>query len=236
MGLQKFANNAAGTTTTVLAIAGTTFTLQSGEGAEFPTLAVGDYCYVRLGTDALNEVVKVTARSADTLTCVATTLAWAALTPVVLCVSKEMLNGLAQSSDALLLGMALARMRGLTASDSGVFMAHGDKTVDDDLKVVPQSSPNMTVKVKIGACVVLGVFSGTTIEVDVAVPAPATNNRYTILQISTAGVISKKDGAESGSPTAPTVDADNYKIATILLTTAHTDIDGADITDDRNAI
>jgi len=236
MGLQKFANNAAGTTTTALAIGGTTFTLQSGEGAEFPTLAVGDYCYVRLGTDALNEVVKVTARSTDTLTCAATTLAWAALTPVVLCVSKEMLNALAQNTDALLLGMAIARTRGLTASDSGVFMAHGDKTLDNDLQVVQQASPDMSVKVKIGAGVVLGVVTGTTIDVDVAISAPATNNRITIIQISQDGVISKKNGTEAGSPTAPTVDTNNYKLGTVLLSTSHTDIDTADITDNRSPI
>lgn len=236
MGLQKFSNNASGTTTTALAIGGTTFTLQSGEGGEFPVLPTDSFCYVRLGTDALNEVVKVTARSGDVFTCVATTLAWAAGVPCVLTVSKEMLEGLAQASDMQVVGMALARMRGLTAADSGVFMAHGDKTVDDDLKVVAQSSPNMTVKVKAGACVVLGFVTGTPVDVDVAVTAPPTNNRYTIIQISTVGVITKKDGTEAGSPVVPDPDANNYRLCSILCSVAMTDIENADCTDDRTAI
>lgn len=98
MGLQKFANNAAGTTTTALLIGGTGFTLQSGEGAEFPSLTGDEYCYVRIGTDGLNEVVKVTARTTDTLTCEATTMAWSAGTPVVLTVSAELLGDLAQNN------------------------------------------------------------------------------------------------------------------------------------------
>ena len=97
MGLVKFTNNATGTTTTSLSSGGTTFTLQSGQGALFPTLLSGEYCYVRLGTDSLNEVVKVTARSGDVFTCVATTSAWAAGTPVILSMAAETLSDMAQT-------------------------------------------------------------------------------------------------------------------------------------------
>lgn len=96
MGIQKFANNAEGTTTTPIAIGGTSFSLQSGQGAEFPTLSAGAYFYGRLGSNSLNEVVKVTARTSDTLTCEAATMAWAAGTAFILCTSAEMLDEFAQ--------------------------------------------------------------------------------------------------------------------------------------------
>ena len=236
MALQKFANNAQGSLLASIIAGAVSFQLESGEGAEFPTLGVGDYCYVRIGSDASNEVVKVTAKSTDTFTCVATTGAWAAGTQVALTVSSEMLRVFAQNTDTQIIGMAIARMRGLTASDSGVFMAHGDKTVDDDLKVVAQSSPNMTVKVKVGSCVVLGYVTGTTIDVDLTVTAPPTNNRYTIIQISTVGVLSVKNGTEAGSPVVPDPDAGNYRLCSILCSVAMTDIENADCTDDRTPI
>lgn len=236
MALQKFANNAQGSLLASIIAGAVSFQLGSGEGAEFPSLNPGEYCYVRIGNDASNEVVKVTARSSDTFTCDAVAGPWAAGSQVALTVSSEMLRVFAQNTDAQILGTAIARMRGLTAADSGVFLAHGDITVDDDLKVVAQSSPNMTVKVKAGSCVVLGYITGTTIDVDVAVTAPSTNNRYTIIQISTAGVISAKNGAEAGSPVVPSADANNYRLGTILCSVAMTDIENADCTDNRNAI
>lgn len=236
MALQKFANNAQGTLLATITASAASFQLQSGEGAEFPALGFGEYCYVRIGSDSSNEVVKVTARSSDTFTCVPTINGWVSGTPVTLTVSAELMRGLAQNNDLAVYGMAIARMRGAGPSSSGVILASGDITVDSDLKVVAQSTPNMSVVVKAGACIVLGVFTGTSIDVTVAIAAPTVNNRITILQINQDGVITAKHGTEATSPVAPTVDANNYKLGQVLLGITATDIENADCTDNRNAI
>ena len=76
MGVQLFANGAAATLSGTLAQGGTTMTLAVGTGAKFPSITGSDYFYVTLFTkDAFAaeqtiEVVKVTARTGDTLTLV----------------------------------------------------------------------------------------------------------------------------------------------------------------------
>lgn len=132
-------------------------------------------------------------------------------------------------------GMAIARMRGAGSDDSGVITATGDLT-ETDLKVVAQASPNMTVKVNAGVCIVEGMFTGISSAVDIAITAPTTNNRITIIQISQAGEVTKKDGTEAGSPVAPDPDANNYKLGQVLCTVAMTDIENTDCTDSRTTI
>jgi hypothetical protein len=94
----KFANNAESTLDGGIGSGATSFSVASGHGARFPTLAAGEYFYVRLGSDANNEVVKVTARSTDTLTCEATSSAWNDTTPVILTINKEILDELKQTN------------------------------------------------------------------------------------------------------------------------------------------
>lgn len=70
MGL-KVTNNAFGTLNAGINSSATTIVLSAGEGARFPTLVAGDYFYATLIDTANNlEIVKVTARSTDTLTVV----------------------------------------------------------------------------------------------------------------------------------------------------------------------
>ena len=67
----KVTNNAYGTLSAGIASGDTTITLDGGQGARFPTLGAGDYFYVTLVDTANNiEVVKVTARSTDSMTVV----------------------------------------------------------------------------------------------------------------------------------------------------------------------
>lgn len=67
----KFANNAATTLAAGIASGATSITVATGAGALFPTLAAGDHFYATLVDSAQNiEIVKVTARSTDTLTVV----------------------------------------------------------------------------------------------------------------------------------------------------------------------
>lgn len=70
MGL-KVTNNAFGTLNAGINSSATTIVLASGQGARFPSLGAGDYFYATLIDTSNNlEIVKVTARSTDTMTVV----------------------------------------------------------------------------------------------------------------------------------------------------------------------
>ena len=67
----KVTNNAFGTLSAAINTTATTITLDSGQGSRFPTLGAGDYFYGTLVDTSNNlEIVKVTARSTDSLTAV----------------------------------------------------------------------------------------------------------------------------------------------------------------------
>ena len=65
----KVTNNAFGTLSAGISTSDTTVTLDSGQGARFPTLGAGDYFYGTIVDTSNNlEIVKVTARSTDSMT------------------------------------------------------------------------------------------------------------------------------------------------------------------------
>ena len=65
----KVTNNAFGTISAGINTSATTVTVDSGQGARFPTLGSGDYFYATLIDTSNNlEVIKVTARSTDSMT------------------------------------------------------------------------------------------------------------------------------------------------------------------------
>jgi len=67
----KVTNNAYGTLSTGIDSSATTITLDGGQGSRYPSLGAGDYFYATLIDTANNlEVVKVTARSSDSMTVV----------------------------------------------------------------------------------------------------------------------------------------------------------------------
>lgn len=71
MRLVKFANNAMSKLAANVSAVGTTITLLPGDGSKFPALTTGQYFMATLvKVDGTTEVVKVTARSSDTLTVV----------------------------------------------------------------------------------------------------------------------------------------------------------------------
>ena len=70
MGIQ-LKNNASGTLATAINASDTGIVLTTGNGASFPTLGASDYFYATLIDTSNNlEIVKVTARSTDTMTVV----------------------------------------------------------------------------------------------------------------------------------------------------------------------
>lgn len=67
----KVSNNAFGTLSAGINTASTTVTLDAGQGARFPSLGAGDYFFATLVDTSNNlEIVKVTARSTDSMTVV----------------------------------------------------------------------------------------------------------------------------------------------------------------------
>ena len=67
----KFTNNATATLAASITTSSTSLTVTTSQGALFPTLAAGDYFYATLVDSSNNiEIVKITARSGDTLTAV----------------------------------------------------------------------------------------------------------------------------------------------------------------------
>src|ERR1041385_3634021 len=72
MAQQKFANNASAKLASAITPSDTTIVLVSGQGALFPTLSGGDWFTVTLvsADGTTEEIVKITARAAETLTAV----------------------------------------------------------------------------------------------------------------------------------------------------------------------
>lgn len=66
----KYTNNASSTLASGITDTATSLTVATGEGAEFPPLASGDYFFGTLVGTSTTEIVKVTARSSDTMTIV----------------------------------------------------------------------------------------------------------------------------------------------------------------------
>ena len=90
---QLFFNNATSTLASSISAGATSFTVASGQGAEFPVTS-GNYFYATIDS----EVVKVTARDVDTFTCEETVSAHSAGDVVAHYVTAEMLQDLAQAS------------------------------------------------------------------------------------------------------------------------------------------
>ena len=151
------------------------------------------------------------------------------------------INGVEVSASvaaATLAAVAVAALVGATSASSGVVGGGSGTTI---LKATAQSAPNLTVQVAAGTCFIAGVFTGiaTATASLTGFAAPATNPRKDIVQISNAGVISRKAGTEGASPTAPTVDAGNLKLAEVYNRVGQTSVKNTDdatngyITDSR---
>lgn len=123
-----------------------------------------------------------------------------------------------------LAALAVLQLVGVDATANGVIGG------DAWLKTTAQASPNLTVKVSAGTCFVAGVLAGDTDGVAslTGFAAPSANPRIDIVQISNAGVITRKAGAENASPTAPTVDAGNLKLAEVYNRVGQTSVKNTD--------
>lgn len=99
-----FTNNASAPIASSITTSSTSITVSSGQGAEFPVLAGSDYFIATLVDTSNNiEIVKVTARSSDTMTVVraqegTTARAYAAGSLLELRITAAVLNNLVQAS------------------------------------------------------------------------------------------------------------------------------------------
>lgn len=103
-----------------------------------------------------------------------------------------------------------------------------------DLQVT-ENVPDMTVNVLVGQAMINFVPVRLATEfTTAAITAPTGgNSRIDLVQIDENGSVEIKTGTPSGSPSAPSADADAIPLATILLTTGMTQITNGDITDAR---
>lgn len=90
----KFSNNAATTLSATVSAGATSFTV--ADAAAFPTLGSGDWTYVTLTL----EVVKVTAISGSTFTCVALAAGHTSGEGVELRMTAELLNDFASDTES----------------------------------------------------------------------------------------------------------------------------------------
>ena len=111
----------------------------------------------------------------------------------------------------------------------------GDGVMRNDalsfLKVVAQSTPDMTVQVSVGA----GFVSNRhvvqlTAEDTAAISAPTTNPRIDLVQIDQYDTVSIKTGSESATPSAPSADSGAMGLATIYCRVGMTVIKDTDDT------
>lgn len=110
----------------------------------------------------------------------------------------------------------------------------------DELKVVAQGSPNMTVSITAGAANVSGqcsaIIENTTTT---AMVAPSTNPRIDVVEITQENDYNIVTGSEAASPSAPSVSANCLKLAEIYHRVGSTSIKNTDdstnsyITDSR---
>ncbi len=91
----KFSNNAVTTLSANVSSGATSFTVASA--TLFPTLASGDWTYVTIGS----EVVKITAISGTTFTCVAISSSYSSGDNVELRMTAELLNDFAEDTEAV---------------------------------------------------------------------------------------------------------------------------------------
>lgn len=101
------------------------------------------------------------------------------------------------------------------------------------MEVRPTDPASMAVLVDPGYAVVNRKLVSVDSQVQLSVAAPASNSRYTIVQINDSGVLSIKNGSAAASPVSPTPDTNNIKLVDLLITSTTTTITSSEITDQR---
>jgi len=119
---------------------------------------------------------------------------------------------------------------------------YGGDGAPNELAVVPTDPVSMVVTVTAGAALIDNEAARLLVDTDTAaLVAPVANDRIDLVQL-VLGVegeydsVNVKTGVEDPAPEAPVVDDGALALATILLTTATTEIEEEDITDVRQRL
>lgn len=110
------------------------------------------------------------------------------------------------------------------------------------LQVKAQGTPSLTVDITAGSACVAGQVTALRADTTLTFTAPTTNPRIDSIQIDQEGNIETVAGTESATPSAPSVDADAFKIAEIYHRVGETSVKDSDdasngyITDSRTYI
>jgi len=132
---------------------------------------------------------------------------------------RETLNEMATQLEAakMLIACVVGRGTGIQRSAA--------KT---ELMPKAQDTPDMTIKVQIGAAIIDDEPAALLDEATLTFTAPSTNPRIDALQMDTDGVVTAVTGTEDASPTAPAVSSGSLKLGEVYHTTAETSIKDAD--------
>lgn len=116
------------------------------------------------------------------------------------------------------------------AEQDGV-LSYGS-TATDSFKVTAQSPASMSVDVNAGAAIAQQVpFRKETASVIGPLTAPSSNPRIDLIVVDlTDQQLEVKQGTEAASPSAPTPDSDQVKLAEIALATSTAEITGSEVT------
>lgn len=115
----------------------------------------------------------------------------------------------------------------------GLKAAHLDWGTKRELKVEASNPAAMTVDIYPGVAIVANKVVSLDAKATRAIAAPASDSRITIVQLSDEAVVSIKNGTSAAAPAPPRADADNIKLADVLVAAGASTITNSDITDHR---
>jgi hypothetical protein len=121
-------------------------------------------------------------------------------------------------------------LRVLAGADAAPYLVGSDG--EDPLKVLAQSTPNLTVKVSpglvLGPSYLMGLSAEETLPITGAFVAPAANPRIDAIGIKETGDWVVATGAEAATPTAPALGSDVVRLANIYFRVGATSIKSSD--------
>ena len=88
---------------------------------------------------------------------------------------------------------------------------------ESELKVVAQTVPNMTVKVKEGKGILSQFIVGIEEDVTITIEVPVANSRYDSIYISQEGEVKKVEGEEGVSPGFPMIPPNSLRLASVYV-------------------
>lgn len=147
--------------------------------------------------------------------------------------SKEDLNTILSISTTDSLNRYWARMTPDNGVNFRIQSLIQSSAPNNELEVKVTNPVSMNVKVQPGYAIINNKRISIDAELSVTLVVPSANKKITIIQLSDSGVISTKDGSEAVSPTAPSVDSNNIKLADIEIDASDTTISTSAITDQR---